>query len=278
MFYQQILTGSAPYVASIIPMGDTVLHLHHEIELLYCISGSFGVVINGSKSLVKEGELAFIGSMSTHETAYKEDAEVLLIEIGPMFLKDHFNNICKGAEKGAVFSLNEERFSEIRRYFTRTVFECKNKTEFSDLKIMGNLYNICALLPEIFNAKNISKEKSRISESIGKALELIYYHYKENVTVDDAAAVTGYSKSNFCKAFKNALGMSFHAYLNDFRIENAKYLLNQTSASVNEIAAMTGFADSKNFCRAFKRETEQAPLEYRNGIKQRTDSTVISDY
>ena len=35
-----------------------------------------------------------------------------------------------------------------------------------------------------------------------KALELIYYSYKEQITVEQAAELTGYSKSNFCKIFK----------------------------------------------------------------------------
>ena len=37
--------------------------------------------------------------------------------------------------------------------------------------------------------------------NIDNALELVYYHYNEKVTVDDAARLTGYGKSNFCKIF-----------------------------------------------------------------------------
>ena len=41
--------------------------MHHEIEILYCISGTLHAKLNGIKYLIKADEALIIGSMTDHE-------------------------------------------------------------------------------------------------------------------------------------------------------------------------------------------------------------------
>jgi YesN/AraC family two-component response regulator len=141
-------------------------------------------------------------------------------------------------------------------------------TAHSDLIVTGNIYKICAYLldglslPEE-NGETEKKDLRRV-ENIEKALELIYNDYSKNLTVDEAAAITGYGKSNFCKIFKNVVGDSFHTVLNKRRVSIAYELLKQTDLPIAVVAQDVGFSEPKSFCRVFKSITGMTPGSYRN--------------
>jgi AraC-like DNA-binding protein len=105
-------------------------------------------------------------------------------------------------------------------------------------------------------------------KKIDIALEAIYNRYNEPLDVESISALCGYSKSNFCKIFKNVTGDTFHNALNLRRVEIACLLLRDSNDTVEDIARDTGFLDSKSFCRVFKNVTNQTAGQYRkNKIK-----------
>ena len=78
-----------------------------------------------------------------------------------------------------------------------------------------------------------------------------------------AIAQTGYSSSYFRKLFKEVTGLSPIMYFNRMRIEYAKTLLRQDSTlSIKEIAASSGFPDPYYFSRVFKKITGYSPSDY----------------
>lgn len=55
----------------------------------------------------------------------------------------------------------------------------------------------------------------------------------------------------------------FQEILSDYRCRLAKRLLSQTTESVERIVYLTGFSEPSTFYRAFKRWTQETPVEYR---------------
>ena len=82
--------------------------------------------------------------------------------------------------------------------------------------------------------------------------------------VDAAAEVSGYSKSNFCRVFREVVGESFHKHLNRYRINCATGLLRETSMQVSDIAVEVGLPETKSFCRVFREIMGMTPGEYRS--------------
>ena len=135
-----------------------------------------------------------------------------------------------------------------------------------ELLVIGNIYKIFFYLRKSLSDEGEAETKEsdfRKIENIENALDLIYYNYKEAITVEYAASLTGYSKSNFCKIFKKVVGESFHQVLNRQRVNNAAGLLKMSNMSVTEIANEVGFGDAKAFCRVFKSIYGVTPGEYR---------------
>ena len=99
--------------------------------------------------------------------------------------------------------------------------------------------------------------------------ERIYNCYYMQLNVEDVSTYCGYSKSNFCKIFKEITGETFHNTLNSHRIDVACMLLHDTNYTIEKIAQETGFTDIKSFCRVFKKLKGQNASEYRKNLKEK---------
>jgi AraC-like DNA-binding protein len=64
-------------------------------------------------------------------------------------------------------------------------------------------------------------------------------------------------------SFRREVGMTPIAYLNRYRINQAKSLLEETDKNVTEIAMLVGFFDSGYFSRVFRRQVGVSPDAYR---------------
>ena len=88
-------------------------------------------------------------------------------------------------------------------------------------------------------------------------------HYAQELSMQGVAQVMNYSETHFCRLFKQCFKVNFSAYLNEFRIEQAKKMLMHTNATAKEIAIACGYQDNSYFIRVFKRFTGMTPVDYR---------------
>ena len=98
-------------------------------------------------------------------------------------------------------------------------------------------------------------------------LKTALYHvqnsYAQNITIKQAADLCGFSESHFMKLFKELTGMSFTAYLVNYRLElSAKQLL-ETNQKIIDIATNCGFNNHSYFTRAFQKKYGFTPAKYR---------------
>jgi AraC family transcriptional regulator len=85
----------------------------------------------------------------------------------------------------------------------------------------------------------------------------------EEFNLDRLAARAGLSKFYFNRLFKTAMGMSPSRYHINLRMDAARRLLRETKKSVVEVALDVGYANPSHFAQLFRRETGQAPSDYR---------------
>lgn len=95
-------------------------------------------------------------------------------------------------------------------------------------------------------------------------MRYIQEHYTCDISMQDLAHMTGYSEAYFSKLFKQCFNQNFIAYLTQYRVQEAKKLLEQPMVNVKEVGRAVGYADSNYFAKVFKRITGQSPTEYRN--------------
>lgn len=270
MQYQKLFEPKTPYVATSLILSENSeipLHYHYEFEIVYCISGSFEVLHNGTKKIVSEGDIILINSMTAHSFIVKEPVEIFWVEFGPLFLKENFKILSELDFNDFVLDdKNSDLHILLCGYFKEIIEENKKNKPSLELAVIKNLYGICVALIDAFSKIKKSPE-NKCSDAIEKSLEMIYHNFAENLTVEKAAKETGYGVANFCKIFKKTTGIGFHEYLNNYRIKTACHLLVQTNFSVGKVSETVGFNETKTFCRVFKKIVGISPGQYRNENK-----------
>lgn len=113
------------------------------------------------------------------------------------------------------------------------------------------------------SAEAAADESLRLSLVREKIERYICEHYAEDISMQSVAQVMNYSETHFCRLFKQCFKVNFSAYLNEFRIEQAKSMLVSSNRNVKEIALGCGYQDTSYFIRVFKRFTNMTPADYR---------------
>ncbi|MGC9335035.1 MAG: helix-turn-helix domain-containing protein, partial [Anaerolineae bacterium] len=98
---------------------------------------------------------------------------------------------------------------------------------------------------------------------VRQAMAYIHQHYADPISRADLARHVALSEDYLTSCFRKELGVTPIAYLNRYRVNQAKQLLTGTSKSVTEIALEVGFSDSGYFSRVFRREVGLSPDAYR---------------
>ncbi len=98
---------------------------------------------------------------------------------------------------------------------------------------------------------------------IGQALALMHKTPAHPWTVEDLARRVGLSRTRFADRFNHFLGEPPMAYLARWRVKLGAELLQSTTDSVAEVAANVGYGSEAAFNRAFKRELDCPPAQFR---------------
>ncbi|THF74842.1 AraC family transcriptional regulator [Cohnella fermenti] len=86
--------------------------------------------------------------------------------------------------------------------------------------------------------------------------------YADNLPVDELAALTGVSRYQLMRGFKERYGKSIVEYITEVRLLHAKRLMQESKLSAGEIAERVGFRSEQYFRTVFKKEVGIAPAVY----------------
>ena len=119
--------------------------------------------------------------------------------------------------------------------------------------------------------RKVSDEAQRL---VRKAMAYLHQHYAEPISRQDIARHVGMDEDYLTTCFRQELGVTPIAYLNRYRISQAKRLLTETTKSITEIALEVGFSDSGYFSRVFRRETGRSPEAYRRACRESLEPCI----
>lgn len=115
------------------------------------------------------------------------------------------------------------------------------------------------------------------AEQFSRILEHLSNHYQRSeLDADTVCRETGVPRSQLPNLFRDGLGSSFKAHLNDLRLTEAARLLRTTDRSISEIAFAVGYNGIAHFNRVFRERHGCAPGELR-AASSPTDSDYASE-
>ena len=93
--------------------------------------------------------------------------------------------------------------------------------------------------------------------------QYIKTHLDADLSVDELCKRFYVSRAKLYQISKQAFHMGISDYVRMLRIQKAKKLIENTDASISQIAASVGFTDANYFIRIFKQSEGTTPLQYR---------------
>jgi LacI family transcriptional regulator len=99
---------------------------------------------------------------------------------------------------------------------------------------------------------------------VAKAMSFVWEHASRGIKVKDVAEAATCSRATLEARFKAVLGYSVHTAIGNVRLEETRRLVRDTSLSLKQIAAQTGFKSVQHMTTVFGRVFGHPPAEYRH--------------
>lgn len=253
------------------------LHWHDDFELIYCTAGQIRVTLWGSAYTLCAKDLIVILPHAVHsiEQESKTGGEYFNIMFHPSLFEGSGSSLCYD-KYVAPFLTGEKTidfFYPFDSPLNQTVTPCilsllEHRAEsYStyELLIMSSLFFLLYHINRYSFTATSDNSALQLSYSrLKNALYDIRKFYDRRLSVHEAAKHCGFSESHFMKLFKDFTGMSFNAYLVDYRLNMAAKQLVETGLNVIDIAENCGFHNHSYFTRAFRNKYGKTPVAYRN--------------
>lgn len=263
-------------------------HWHEEVEILYFSGGKFRLEINMESFpahlecfyFINPGELH--GIITETADSHWEDAVVFSPGILSFDSYDEAQiHLVKPIQNGKLlfprcitpehpaFAPLKKAFLDVMHSFGQMAEDSASDSTLvtddltSQLYIKSSLLYILATLSAHRLFAPAEKNFDKRVESVKTALTYIRNHYRDRIYIADLAGQVNLNEQYFCRLFKKAVGCSPIAYINEYRIKQARRLLEETNLPVTEICLECGYNNLGNFLREFRRHTETTPLQYR---------------
>ena len=141
--------------------------------------------------------------------------------------------------------------------------------EFSRLTCLLEVLHVLASAPcsEIASKAYDLGSVTRDQKLYGSLLEFVQLNHRDPISVTDAAKHVCMSVSGFCRFFKRVSGDTFVSFLNQWRVDRACLLLEETSMPISQICFEVGYGNLSHFNRQFRRFKKTSPRDYRQRAK-----------
>lgn len=248
-------------------------HWHSAMEMIIPVENNYTAVINDVTYEVQPAEILIIPPGVLHELQAPPTGRrfIFIMNISSFTKLTSFSRIMAILSQPLLLSeeKNPEVYGDIYTILLQIRNEYFGQGEFSDLTIQSLLLKMFVCLGEnydhqenVFYGAAPSKRKEYV-ELFNDTLRYIDEHFTEELSLENIAFKTGFSKFHFSRLFKQYTNYNFSDYLCFRRIKEAETLLMQPDMSITDVAISSGFSSISTFNRLFKQHKGCSPSDYR---------------
>ena len=260
MFYQFSHHGSGDYfVKEYRENFSFPLHLHLCFEFITVLSGEIKITVDTKEYILHEGEALLIFPNQIH-SLQSENSRHMLCIFSPVLVQAYSAKTEKNIPESNFFIPDKYLIDALDRLPEKSKSFCKK----------GVLYSICAQFDS--GAKYISKDTVR-GDLLSRIFAFVEESYDKNCSLGELSRSIGYDYAYLSRYFKKSTGISFIEYLNQYKLNNACSLLENSDLPVLECALSSGYTSLRSFNRNFKNRYSITPQEYR--LKSRESGRKI---
>lgn len=253
------------------------IHWHREYEFFYVTKGAALFTVETREYIVYQGEGIFVNSNFTHEAKGYEniECEFVAVVFFDSFLVDKYNRdlygrfiypiVKKQIQFAEVYTPTvkwQHEVLDLLKSIDKLGTDTADKLREYELLLKSRVLEIwhkCFYNPMLEQVHDNNDKLERMSPVINYIDKNYMYH----ISLDSLAKLIPMSEGQFCRAFKELLGMSPMNYVVRKRILQSCDLLLHTDKKITEIAILTGFNNISYFNKTFLLNVGCTPSIYR---------------
>lgn len=262
---------------------DSNWHFHPHYQVFTVLEGSGTRFIGDDIRHFEAGDTVFLGPNIPHlwrsDRAYFEGNPELkthgiVVYFTEDFLGEHFfqkpemHMLRQLLEKG---KRGLDIMGNARDYVKKSLKELVITDGFGAiLEILTTLHILSqsSEVSYITSLGYVNTHKVSETERMQKVHEYVMKHFKEELRLNEVAALTNMTEAAFCRYFKSRTNKTFSDFVSEIRVGYACKLLVEERLSVTQICYESGFNTVSNFNRQFKNLTNKSPLQYQKEYRR----------
>ncbi len=230
---------------------------YNSFLLLYVVSGSGYVYLDGRSNPIGEGSLVLLDCYKPHAYGTEAGWDILWAHFDGTQARAYYEAIASSRSL-CVFLPDPYRAMRSLEKIFRMYHHEKRASE-----ALVNQY-IVSLLTEMLTFGS-ERESESEGGSVEESVTFITQNLDQPLSLEDLARRAALSPFYFSRVFKRETGYTPHEYLINARVNAAKFYLKTTQYSNKEISYRCGFSSESSFCTIFKRIAGVTPQTYRKG-------------
>ena len=234
-------------------------YFNRELYMILVLEGRSEILLNGEFIVIEPDMLLVHGANYLTESMRTDDS--YLTQITAILLATMRQN------KQYTIQLTAYEAQIIRNELEVLMRLLNIKHQFLFRRIQAACNALFLDIADFLSRKTIiKKEVSRKDHVLQEFHALVTRNFREEHFVSFYADKLAISEQYLARIVRAGTGKSVNTIINELLIMEARTLLSSTKSTVGDIASRLGFSDAAGFCKFFKRNMGQTPLNYRKGL------------
>lgn len=249
-------------------------HWHTDLEVIMPLENTYTAILDKKTYILEPGDILIIPSGEMHELISPDCGRRLIFQVDHSIIREvnGFDSIYDKFFPCALFRKSDhlDGYDELAALLVQISDEYRQASPLYEACIHSLIIYFFVLVGRIrlTQAEHSTGAKKQKQQSyIDIFFNLCTYineHCTENLTLEQLADMSGFSKSHFIRLFKDFAGVSYYEYLTKRRMIYAEIaLLDHPELSIADIAMQSGFNSLATFNRVFKLSHACTPTDYR---------------
>ena len=250
-------------------------HMHRELEIVLYHGGETVAYADSVRYQLQAGDvfLTFPNQIHSYETISPENYRLFLIkpdlipELAAAFeLLIPVSAVISGAANEPRIRLLSDALAEL----------CSAKED--SLPYRGPMIHgyLTALLSELISRMEVNQVPRTDSDALRSIVSFCSKNYAQDLSLTALEENLHLNKYYISHLFSSKLGLRFNDYVNSLRISEACRLLLNSDESITAICDRVGFNTLRTFNRAFMKQMNTSPSDYRKQGQRRDGVSVKS--
>ena len=255
------------------------LHRHEEIQLTLILQGEGSLLVGNTIHPFRENEIYLIGADLPHvfksDASYfapdsQQEVHAITIFFNPKGKLASLFELPELKNMGSFFTTNYTGFripESSLMTISSSILAVKDSEGVDQFILFFNLLKALASISDTEPLVKVDPPKKNISDFDGMRISNVYtyilQHYHTDLTLDEVAGAAYMTPQAFCRYFKKHTRVTFIAFLNEIRVNEAcKKLIDGKYSSISSVAYDCGFNSITNFNRVFRSITGKSPRKF----------------